>query len=109
MGQLFAKGGLTVPNSAISDPDTGQTQAVNPKLFSEIRNQGALDRSAQSIAPQPAAPTMSMGPNGQPQFSSADVPRQTYKTSATISAELYPSGNAGSATGRRQCFVSATQ
>jgi hypothetical protein len=80
MGQLFDKaGGLTVPNSAISDPDTGQTQAVNPKLFSQIRDQGALDRSAQSIAPQPAAPNMSMGPGGQPSFSTPDNTPQTYK------------------------------
>jgi hypothetical protein len=100
MGQLFDKaGGLTVPNSAISDPDTGQTQAVNPKLFSQIRDQGALDRSAQSIAPQPAAPTMSAGPNGQPQFSSADVPRQTYKPPQPFQPSFIQAATAGAQPG----------
>lgn len=100
MGQLFDKaGGLTVPNSAISDPDTGQTQMVNPKLFAQIRDQGTLDRSAQSIAPPPAAPNMSAGPNGQPQFSSADVPRQTYKPPQPFQPSFIQAATAGAQPG----------
>src|SRR6266852_2715035 len=94
MGQLFDKaGGLTVPNSAISDPDTGQTQAVNPKLFSEIRNQGPLDKSADSIA---QAPKMGMGPDGQPSFSPSTP---TYKPPTPFQPSFIQAATAGAQPG----------
>jgi hypothetical protein len=99
VGQLFSQGGLTVPNSAISDPDTGQMQAVNPKLFAQIRDQGALDRSAQSIAPPPAAPNMSMGPGGQPSFSTPDNTPQTYKPPKPFQPSFIQAATAGAQPG----------